>query len=365
MQAVLTHDFEEATVEEVPDPEPASDEVLLEVKRVQLSVTECYSYAGRRSREALAERFESGPARLFGHEFAAVVDGVGDDVTGFEEGDRVYAPGKVPCGDCPYCESGYRHFCRDKGYVGRDYPGALAEYVCLPTDPLCKLPDGVSDAEGAALQPLASALLCVDDARIAMGDTVVVMGAGVMGYQAGQIARLLGADPVVAVDVEPAKVELAEGRGMVGVDARGTDPEAFVDDLTDGVGADVAVEAVGGDQDAFTEGSSPLARAFRMVRTGGTLLQIGIILGEVTLRPGDVRSKAVRWINPTLGRKPLGPNAESGELAGRLVASGRISIDEYVTHELDGLDSFDEAVEITTNKGEYGARGPAQIVVSE
>lgn len=365
MQAVVTHDFNEATVEDVSMPTPADDEVLLEVKRVQLSVTECFSYTGQRSREKLMEIFETGPTRLFGHEFSAAVVEVGDDVTEFEVGDRVYAPGKIPCNACPYCEAGYEHFCQDKQYVGQDYPGGLAEYVSLPVEPLCTLPDGVSDAEGAALQPLASALLCVNDANIGIGDTVAVMGAGVMGYQAGQIARLLGAGPVVAIDIEPSKVELSEERGMVGVDARETDPEAFVDEITDGVGADIVIEAVGGDQNHVTEGSDPLAQAYRMVRTGGTILQIGIILGEMTIHPGDMRSKAVRWINPALGRMAFGPNAESGELAGELVASGRISIGDYITHELEGLDSFEEAVEITLNKEEYDARGPAQIVVSE
>lgn len=365
MQAVICHDFNEAVVEDVPRPDPGDDEVLVEIQRVQLSVTECQAYAGMENvlYDPVRQILDSGPAQLFGHEFVGTVTDVGKGVTAFEVGDRVYAPGKIPCEACSYCEAGYEHFCGNKKYIGREIPGALAEYVALPPTPLCRVPSGVSDAEAAALQPLASALLCVRDAGIEMGDIVAVIGAGVMGNGCGQIALTEGAAAVIAIDVDPEKVQHADAQGMVGIDAREEDPVDRIQAMTDGVGADVVFEAVGGDQTNASEGSDPLAQAYRTVRSGGSIVQIGNLVGELSLTPGRWRSKAIRWVNPTLGAMSLGPNTHSGEHAGALVASGTVSISEYITHELDGLESFEQAVNITLHGEEYGAWGPAQIVL--
>ncbi|MFC7229738.1 alcohol dehydrogenase catalytic domain-containing protein [Salinirubellus salinus] len=367
MRAIVCDDFEECRVAEVPTPEPAADELLLAVKRVQLSITECQLYHGAEvvHYESVRDRMAAGDGLLFGHEFCAEVAEVGADVDGFTVGDRVYAAGKLPCHACTYCEAGYTQFCKAKATIGLQTPGACAEYLTLPPGPLRRVPDGVSDAEGAALQPMASAVLCVRDAEIADGDVVVVTGAGVMGYQCGQLALQQGASDVVAVDVNAEKAELAESRGMIGVDASTDDPVAVVDDLTDGIGADVVLECVGGDQSHANEGTDPLAQAVQMLRSGGRIVQVGSIAGELTVSPRQMRSKQLQWINPLRGVVSLGPNADSGDLAAKLVADGRVDIADCITHEVRGLDAFEEAVDITTNKADYGAFGPAQVVVSE
>lgn len=366
MQAVVCHDFNEAAVEDVPRPEPASDEVLVEVQRVQLSVTECQAYIGLENVlfDAVNAVLKEGPAQLFGHEFVGTVTERGADVTEFDVGDRVYAPGKIPCGDCAYCTAGYAHFCGNKDYIGREIPGALAEFVALPPTPLCRVPEAVSDAEAAALQPLASALLCVRDGAIEMGDVVTVLGAGVMGNACGQIALQDGAAAVIAVDIDPAKVTHATEQGMHGVDAGKENPVDRIREFTNGVGADVVIEAVGGDQTNASAGSDPLAQAYRAVRSGGTIVQVGNLVGDLSLTPGKWRSKAIRWVNPTLGSMALGPNTHSGELAAALVAAGQVSIEDYITHELDGLGAFERAVEITLNGEDHNAWGPAQLIVS-
>lgn len=366
MRAVVCQDFNDAVVEDVAVPEPGDDEVLIEIRRVQLSVTECQAFVGMENvlYDPVREVLDDGPARLFGHEFVGTVASVGSEVTAFEGGERVYAPGKIPCLQCGYCTAGYEQYCKDKSYIGRDRPGALAEYVALPTAPLCRVPPVVSDAEAAALQPLASAVLCVRDAGIAMGDVVVVFGTGVMGSGAGQIALHEGASSVVAVDVDSDKVDLADEQGMVGLDASGVDPVERIHELTNGIGADVVFEAVGGDQTHATDGSDPLAQAYKAVRSGGTIVQIGNLVGDLTLTPGRWRSKSIRWVNPTLGAMSLGPNTDSGQHAAALVASGDVSIDEYITHEFRGLDAFEAAVEITLAGDDEGAWGPAQLVLT-
>lgn len=366
MRAVVVHDYNEATVEELPRPEPETNEVLVAVNRVQLSVTECRLYRGEDlvHGDSVARRLEEGPCQLFGHEFCGVVEETGTEVESFDVGDRVYAPGKIYCGECAYCTSGTSHLCPNKIQIGYDRPGATAEYLAVPTEPLARLPDQVSDAEGAAMQPFSHAVVCAHEARIGTGEVVAVIGTGVMGNQMGQLALQHGASRVFAIDVVPEKLDLAAANGMIPINAREDNPVERIRSATDGIGADLVIEAVGGDQSDGTNGADPLAQAYQMARYGGRIVQVGHILGEVTLRPGSFRSKSIDWINPSQGARTTGPNTNLGRIAPELVANDRVSIDEYVTHELDaGLAAFDEAVDLTLEQ--TAGLGPAQMVLRD
>lgn len=151
------------------------------------------------------------------------------------------------------------------------------------------------------MQPLASAVLCALDAGIAPGDTVAVMGTGVMGYQCGQLALAQGAGDAYAVDLCPEVLELAADRGMIPVNTPEDDPEAIVERGTNGIGADIVFESVGGEQENATTGDDPLAQAHRIARHDGNIVQVGHIKGDVTLKPRITRSKSLSWINPTRG----------------------------------------------------------------
>lgn len=369
MRAVVCTDFESSEVTEVETPAPDRGEVLIEVSRVQLSVTECMLYRGAEvaHHDEVAGRIREsdGGAQLFGHEFCGRVAKTGDGVDAYDEGDRVYAPGKPYCGECTYCRSNHQHLCDNITSLGYDRPGALAEYVRMPVEPLCPLPDAVSDAEGAALQPMASSVLCTLDADVDPGDTVVVIGAGVMGYQCALLADRFGAGTVYAVDVRDRPLEIAERNGVEPIDAMETNVVAAVDEVTDGIGVDIVFEAVGGDQNHATESGEPLAQAFEVVRRGGTVLQVSHIEGEVDLSPRYLRSKSIRWVNPQKGVIPVQPGTDTGRLAADLVANDEVPIENYVTHELDGLEEFETAVDITLNKDEYDALGPAQLVLND
>jgi threonine dehydrogenase-like Zn-dependent dehydrogenase len=197
----------------------------------------------------------------------------------------VYAPGKIPYESCRLYRTGFELHCPEKAYVGYEIPGALAEYTAVPEAALCPVPDGVTDAEVAAMQPLASAVVAVGEAGIEPGNVVAVVGTGVMGSHCGQLAFECGAREVVGIDVKPAALDIAEANGLRPVDATAADPVEAVRDATGGVGADVVFEAVGGDQDHGTSGSDPLARSIRMARSGGTVVQIGYVIGQVSLSP--------------------------------------------------------------------------------
>jgi len=365
MEALLVEDFGSARVDSVSNPEVGPGDLLVSVDRVQISVTECSLFRGAEGMAAdlIRERLGDGDNRLFGHEFCGTVEDIGDAVRGFDVGDRVYAPGKITCGSCPYCQIGYESLCENYQTLGTHRPGALAEQVVAPATIFRTLPDEVTDAEGAALQPLADVTNTVADVGITPGDSVAILGTGVMGYYCGQVALARGAGEVFAIDIDPRKVDLATNRGMVGIHPGETDPVDVVTEATGGRGADIVVEAVGGSQSTAISGSDPIAQAFSMVRRAGTIVQMGIIEGEITLEPRQFRSKSVRWLNPKIGIERPSPNRDTGELAVELVASGRVSIEEFITHELKGISAFERAVDITLNQVAHDALGPAQLII--
>lgn len=354
-------------VKTVSRPKPDPDEVLIEVDRVQLSITECLVSRGEASAyvEAVRDRLQGGSTRLFGHEFCGRVVETGEDVSGLSVGDRVYPPGKIACNECSYCRNGYHEYCSDKETLGFHRPGALAEYVTAPEGMLCRLPDSVSDAEGAALQPLAASVLCVRDAQIVTGDVVAVIGAGIMGSQCGQIALQHGAAEVFAVDIDPKRLDIAASLGMTGIDARDRDPVKRIREATDGIGADIVFEAVGGEQAHGSDGDDPMAQAYRTARRGGTVIQVGVTTSEIELSPRSYRGRMISWLNPRdmVGTLSLGPNRGSGELAAELVETGRVVIEEHITHCFNGLERFESAIDVTLAKNEHDALGPAQLVL--
>ena len=365
MKAVLTKQFNQSSISELPKPKISTDEVLVNVSRVQLSVTECLLFRGEpiAHHDTIKNRIANGDYSLFGHEFTGEVVAVGEDVSTVSVGTRVYVPGKPPCRSCEYCRSGYSHFCTNKQSLGFDRPGALAEYISLPADAVQELPQRITDAAGAAMQPLASSVLCTLDADISPGDIVAVVGTGVVGFQCAQLAANFGAQEVLCIDVRKKPLEIARDEGLTTIDAKTTDVSEAVAQITNSIGADVVFEAAGGTQTNATEGNDPLALAYQIVRTGGTIVQVGHIVGDVSMTPRKFRSKSIKWVNPRKGVVSVGPNATTGTIATQMVADGDVTIDRYITHELDGLHSFEKAVDITLNKSEYGALGPAQLIL--
>jgi len=186
-----------------------------------------------------------------------------------------------------------------------------------------------------------------------------------MGYQCAQLAHLQGAKRVIVLDIDKEKLTIARDRGLTAVNVTSTDPAKEINTLTDNIGVDVAFEAVGGNQADATCGADPIAQAFDVVRPGGTVVQVGYIIGDVTFTPRQLRSKSVNWVNPVTGVKALTPNTTTGEYAASLVADERVSIDEFITHKRTGLEAFEEAIEITIQKQQHDALGPVQMVLTE
>src|SRR5665647_1283720 len=184
---------------------------------------------------------------VLGHEMAGVVQG------GPLDGRRVAVDPADPCGACEQCRKGYRNLCPTVRFAGHGRnDGGLREYVAWPTALLYPVPDAVSDAGAAMLEPLGVALHAMDLARLRIGATVVVVGCGPIGLCVVQLARLGGAAQVVAVEPLAHRRAAAAAMGAdVVLDPGADDPVAAPRRATGGRGADVVLEVAGTD-DAVT-----------------------------------------------------------------------------------------------------------------
>lgn len=245
---------------------------------------------------------------LLGHEGAATVEAVGEGVTTVEPGDRVVLAWRSPCGECPACRRGDPRLCRSprraRRRLKRERDGALVTQALLcgtfatrtivheaaavkvaaelPVEQACLLGCAVATGVGSVL----------NTARQWPGARAAVIGCGAVGLCVVQGARIAGAAQIVAVDVAPAKLELARRFGATDVvDASAEDPVAAVRELTGGEGADFAYDVVA------RRGTAE--QAVRMLAHGGTAILIGVPLPETTIEldfAGDLfqRRAAIR-----------------------------------------------------------------------
>jgi propanol-preferring alcohol dehydrogenase len=212
----------------------------------------------------------TGPLPLTpGHEVAGEVEETGPDVEGLKKGDRVCIHYLVTCGRCIHCFRGTEQFCVRGRMIGKHRDGGYAESIVVPDRSVFPLPDEVSFEHGAVLMCSAvTSLHAVEKSRLRPGESAAVFGVGGLGISAVQLCRAYGADPVLAVDVKPKKLAIAERYGAVPVDASKEDPVEAVRKATGGRGVDAAFELIG----------LPLTlrQAVRSLALFGRMLAVGI-----------------------------------------------------------------------------------------
>jgi len=285
VRALVLHAPGDARIEDRPEPEPPGPgEVTIRIVRAGLCGTDASEYAAGPVMTPLKSPHPVtgvvGPIVL-GHEFIGEVQEVGSEVHRLSSGDRVAAGAGVWCGRCDWCLRGQTNLCRYYWTFGLSADGGLTERLNVPAAMLHPVAGHVSDDNAALAQPLAVGMHAVERSRIRSDDVVVVHGAGAIGsfILAGAVAA--GAGAVVAVDVDPGRLEVARRLGATHtVDARDGDPLDVVQDLTGGALADVTVEASG-----LVDGMS---RVQRLTRRGGTVLLVGLPKKEVSFNALDL-----------------------------------------------------------------------------
>lgn len=361
MKAWRLHAYGDHRLEEVPLPEIKPGWVLVRVKVVQVAIVEVGLMEGMSHlhQSGITKRLSEGTPLQLGHEFCGEVVEIGQGVTTLTVGDRVsYPGGRFPCGMCSGCRAGKD--CLSPMSIPADVPGAFAEYTCIPEQGLARIPDGPTDNEVAAFQPLGSCVKCVRSAGIKMGDTVVLLGQGSMGLGCLQIAKLSGAGLLIAVGRRAENLDLARDFGAnIVINSREVDPVKEVRRLTDNSGADIVFELAGGREKDGLAGSKTFEQAMQMVKAGGKIVEGANLEGMIEVDPSFMRIRGISLINPP----PSLDHLQDLQYAAFLVASKRVKVEPQISHVLHGLEKLPEAAEITANKAKYHATNPAQIVV--
>jgi len=253
-----------------------------------------------------------------GHEIAGSIIQVGDEVTDRKPGDRIALHYLVTCGRCEYCRRGAEQFCTTGAMLGLDRQGGYAERIVVPARNAHVVPDAVSTRAAAVMMcSTATALHALRRGRVGAGTALAILGAGGLGMSAIQLAAVLGADPVYAVDIDPAKLDLASDLGAMPIDGTNDAVKAILDRG----GVDVALELVG---------SSALMRdAVRMLRPQGRAVAVGITHTEFGLDP---YRDLVRREAEILGTADHLPSEIDEILA--WAADGRIDVDRLITRTI-------------------------------
>ena len=242
----------------------------MRVKAVGICGSDLHTYRHARIGDTCLE----GPL-ILGHEFAGVVEAVGEggldgEFQPLKPGARVAVDPAQPCGQCELCERGHPNLCLNLHFCGL-WPdqGAMCQWMHMPARSCFPLPDRLDDATAVLLEPLGVAIHAVDLAKIRIGHRVAILGAGPIGLCILQLVRLAGAEAVYVADKFPWRLELAERFGATAAwCCDQTDPIAAVRQATGGRGVDVAIEA------AWCDHS--VVQAAEMLVHGGRLVVAGI-----------------------------------------------------------------------------------------
>jgi threonine 3-dehydrogenase len=194
-------------VEEVPEPKPGINDVLIRVRKTGICGTDLHIYEWDDwARSAIK------PPLVIGHEFVGEVVAVGSNVTDFHAGDIVSGEGHVVCGRCRNCLAGRRHLCAHTEGVGVDRAGAFAEYISLPMSNVWRHSPKVPLEIAAIFDPFGNAVHTALTFPV-LGEDVLITGAGPIGIMATAVARHAGARYIVVTDMNPRRLELAQRMG--------------------------------------------------------------------------------------------------------------------------------------------------------
>jgi L-iditol 2-dehydrogenase len=284
MNALLLSEYNHLEVRDLPAPTPGTDELLIQVAACGICGSDVHGYDGSSGRRI--------PPIVMGHEAAGIVVQVGSNVTGFAPNDRVTFDSTIFCGACEYCRKGDVNLCNQRQVIGvscTEYrrAGAFAEFLTVPARVAYHLPDGLSFPEAAMLEAVSVALHGVAVSQLKRNETVLVIGAGMIGLLLLQTARAAGASRVYVADVDQTRLKLAAELGAdETILATGTAWTEHLLNATNGSGVDVVLEAVGREE--------TIAAAIDCVRKGGTVTLVGNISPQISLPLQKVVSRQIR-----------------------------------------------------------------------
>jgi (R,R)-butanediol dehydrogenase / meso-butanediol dehydrogenase / diacetyl reductase len=322
MQAARWHGRGDVRVEEVAQPQPGPGELLLRVAWCGICGTD-------------VEEYLTGPAIIptdvpnpltgraapitLGHEFAGTVEALGEGVNGIRVGERIVPEVVLFCGACFFCRHHEYALCLKWAALGLMADGGLAELAVVPAATCVRLPDSLSDEEGALVEPTEVAVRAVRKSELRLGETVAVIGGGTIGLLVVQVARAAGASAVYVVEPRAARRSLAVELGATAsFDLAQDGAQATLREVCGGVGPDVVFECAGAAETADL--------AVHTARKGGRIVLVGIRAERVLLSTLEI----------VLGEKHLVGSVqhhydEDLPQAVRLLAEGRVRVRPLIT----------------------------------
>lgn len=324
MKALLLTEYKHLSLTDVPMPEIGPEDVLVKVRACGICGSDIHGYDGSTGRRI--------PPLVMGHEASGDIAEVGANVKGWKVGDRVTFDSTVSCGRCYFCQRGEINLCENRQVLGVSCNefrrhGAFAEYVAVPQNILYKLPESFPYHYAAMIEAVSIAVHAVNLTPMQLGASALVVGSGMIGLLVVQTLRLAGCGQIIAVDLEDSKLELAKQLGAdVGLNPKNVDVVKAVQELTEGRGADVAIEVVGA--------AKPIETAIYGVKKGGAVTLVGNITPKVEIPLQVVVSRQIRL---------QGSAASSGEFPQciDLLNRGAIKVDPIIS----ALAPLDKGVE--------------------
>ncbi|MEJ3652336.1 zinc-dependent alcohol dehydrogenase family protein [Actinomycetes bacterium KLBMP 9759] len=298
------------TVETVPDPIPGPRQVVVEVAGCGICGTDLHIAEGE---------FAPTLPVVPGHEFAGEVVALGKDVTELAIGDRVAVDPSLHCGECYYCRRGRGNLCERWAAIGVTTAGGAAEFAVAPVANCVKLPESVTPADAALIEPLSCAVRGFDVLAPQLGDHYLIYGAGTMGLMMMELAKRAGAASVSMVDLNPTRLETAKELGCSAT-------VTSADELDRPRGWDVVIDCTG----VVAAIEDGLGR----VGKGGTFQQFGVSNEGATARfsPFRIYNQEIRIVGSMAVLHSFERAAElfaDGALRPEVMISHRLALDEY------------------------------------
>jgi len=333
MQAIVYHAPGDIRVENISKPECKSGELLVRVDACAVCGTDLKSKLSGNPRIKAP--------LVMGHEFTGIVEMVSPDAVGdFQPGDRIVMATTVACGQCFYCQRGWRNICESIAPMGFSYPGGMAEYVAIPALALegghvVKVPHGVEAQYAALAEPVSCAVNSVRMCDVQSGDAVLVMGAGPMGLLNALVARAAGAKTVLLSEPNPLRRNQAEQFDLDHIlDPETDDVTKIVRETTGGRGADIVIVAA--------PAAAPQEQALSLVRRRGTVNLFASLTPEKRMITIDSRLLHYGEIR-LLGSSDSTPEHVREAVA--IIAAKKIPVEKIVSHRLP-LGDIDRAFEL-------------------
>ncbi len=316
MKAAVYKENQRLVVEDVADPIPEPDEIVMRVAYCAICGSDLHRYAYSMM----------SPGTIMGHEYSGVVVEVGKNVKTWKVGDRVTRCGGKPAPGRDLPNFPPRFSAQERGFLPQK-PGAYAEYMAIHEEKVMPIPEQVSDLESSLVEPLNVAVHAVRASKLKLGDNAVVLGVGPIGLFVQQCARLAGACRVYVSDVNPARLKVAEVLGADG--AFNPEHTDFVKEIVSRteIGADVAFECAGA--------KPTLQQAMNVVRMGGQAVLVSLAWEPVHFLP-------VEWVGREVELKSCYGHLNSEWLVSmKLVKEKRVQVEPIISKVIN-LAQIDE-----------------------